>query len=254
MITGAARGQGRSHAVRLAQEGAQIIAVDVDGLDETVALVEGAGQAVVACEADVRRFDEMRSAIDEGLSAFGHVDTLVANAAVCRFGPTLWETEEQWWRDHIETNLTGVFHTVKAGTPALMKNGAGSIVIISSGSGLAGNARMGAYVASKHGVIGLMRSLALELAPYMVRVNAICPGLVNTPLVHEPEFMRFAFPEDPDAGPEDLAERGRMVHPLPIPWLEASDISDAVLWLASEEARYVTGVSLPVDAGWLESH
>ncbi len=265
LITGAARGLGRAHAVRLAEEGADVIAVDLckdvdtahtslarhEDLGETVRLVEAVGGRIVAVHADVRDQDAMDDAVRTGLDELGRLDIVCANAAITSFGPT-WELTEEAWRDVIDVNLTGTWHTAKAAIPAMIAAGeGGSIVFVNSVNGLKPGPGIGHYAASKHGAVGLMRTLAHELGPHRIRVNTVHPTMVATDMAVNPASMRRYFPGKEDATVDDLAERMRGRHALPVPWVEAVDISNAVLWLASDEARYVTGASLPVDAGML---
>jgi (+)-trans-carveol dehydrogenase len=265
-ITGAARGQGRSHALRLAEEGADIVAVDVcdqiasvpyamatpDDLAETARLVEEQDRRIVTMQADVRDLGQLQAAVEEGLSQFGHVDVVSANAGIASYGPAH-ELDEQTWRDMLDVNLTGVWHTCKAVIPSMIEAGnGGSVVLTSSGAGLKGSANIGHYVAAKHGVIGLMRTLANELAPHMIRVNAICPGVVDTDMVMNEATFGLFRPDLERPTLEDAREVFSMVHMLPVEWLDARDISNALLWFASDESRYVTGVALPVDAGSLQ--
>jgi (+)-trans-carveol dehydrogenase len=262
-VTGAARGQGRSHAVRLAEEGADIVAVDIasqidtvpfpmrtpDDLAETVEEVEALDRRIVATEADVRDYYALKAALDDGV---GRLDIVVANAGIVSIG-TVEELPEQTWRDMIDVNLTGAWHTVKAAIPHLRAAGAGSIVITSSGAGLKGQANTGHYVAAKHGVVGLMRTLANELAPDMVGVNTVNPGSVDTDMIQNQATYHLFMP-DHDAGQitrDEVAPAFQTLNALPVPWMEPIDISTAVLFLASDEARYITGVTLPVDAGVL---
>jgi (+)-trans-carveol dehydrogenase len=264
-ITGAARGQGRSHAIRLAQEGADIIAVDlaaqVDSvpypmatpadLAQTVKEVEALDRRIIATRADVRDYGALKAALDDGVAELGRLDIVSANAGICGYGRA-GELPEQAWRDMIDINLTGVWHTVKAAIPHLRAGGrGGSIILTSSTAGLMAKANIGHYVAAKHGVVGLMRTLALELAPDMIRVNSVHPTTVDTDMIQNAAtYARFApdLPEQ-DRTKERLTERFQAPNALPIPWAEPVDISNAVLWLASDEARYITGVTLPVDAG-----
>jgi SDR family mycofactocin-dependent oxidoreductase len=266
-ITGAARGQGRSHAVRLAQEGADIIAVDLAGqvgsvpypmatpedLDQTVKEVEALDRRIVATVADVRDYAALKKALDDGVAQLGRLDIVSANAGIASFG-TADELAEQTWRDMIDINLTGMWHTAKAAIPHLRAGGrGGSIVITSSGAGLKALPNMAHYVSAKHGVVGLMRTLALELAPDMIRVNSLHPTVVNTDMVHNAAMYELFAPDldEKDRTKEALAERFQAINALPIPWAEPVDISNAVLFLASDEARYITGVPLPVDAGFM---
>jgi (+)-trans-carveol dehydrogenase len=264
-ITGAARGQGRSHAVRLAREGADIIAIDIDAqigsvpypmatpedLAQTVKEVEAAGRRIVATQADVRDYDALKQALDDGVDQLGRLDIVSANAGIVSFGRAE-ELPEQTWQDVIDVNLTGEWHAAKAAIPHLRAGGrGGSIILTSSDAGLAGFLNLAHYVASKHGVVGLMRTLALELAPDFIRVNSIHPTNVDTPMVMNPATYRMFRPDLENPTADDMAEPATEGNALPIPWVEPADISNAVLWLASDESRYVTGVTLPVDAGWL---
>jgi SDR family mycofactocin-dependent oxidoreductase len=259
-ITGAARGQGRSHAVRLAQEGADIIAVDIcqdvasvpypgasdADLAETVKQVEELDRRIVARQADVRDLSALQGAVDEGLSQFGHIDVICANAGICSFGGAL-ELTEEVWQEMIDVNLTGVWKTVRAAARPMVEAGrGGSIILTSSTAGLVAFPNLAHYVAAKHGVTGLMRVLAVELAPHMIRVNSIHPTTVDTPMVQNPAMYElFGLP---GAGREEAEQGFKAVNALPIPWVEAVDISNAVLFLASDESRYVTGTTVQVDA------
>jgi (+)-trans-carveol dehydrogenase len=266
-ITGAARGQGRSHAVTLAREGADIIAVDItkqidsvpyaiatpEDLTETVTQVEALGRRIVAAQADVRDYDALKQTLDEGVAELGRLDIVSANAGIFGFG-TVQELAEQTWRDMIDVNLTGEWHAVKAAIPHLRAGGrGGSIILTSSTMGLKAEPNIGHYNSAKHGVVGLMRTLALELAPDMIRVNALAPTTVNTDMIHNSATYELFAPDLPAAERtrEALAPRFQDLNALPIPWVEPADISNAVLFLASDEARYITGITLPVDAGQL---
>jgi SDR family mycofactocin-dependent oxidoreductase len=263
-VTGAARGQGRSHAVRLAKEGADIIAVDicrdfenspVDGatpedLDETAGMVKNAGGRIVAAEVDVRDYDALRAAVDSGVEQLGRLDVIVANAGIGTTAGKLHKADEALWQEMIDVNLSGVWKTVKAGVPHILTGDrGGSIILTSSVAGNKAYPHVGHYVAAKHGVIGLMRSFAVELGQRMIRVNAVLPTHVNSPLLMNETTYRAFRPELDNPGPDDLAPVCQSFHYLPIPWVTPEDISNAVLFLASDEARYITGVALPVDAG-----
>jgi len=263
-ITGAARGQGRSHAIRLAQEGADILAVDLaaqvgsvpypmatpDDLAETVKEVEALDRRIIATEADVRDYRALKQALDQGVAELGRLDIVSANAGIFTSGRAE-ELPEQTWQDMIDINLTGAWHTAKAAIPHLRSAGGGSIILTSSVAGLKGGQNTAHYTSAKHGIVGLMRTLALELAPDMIRVNAVHPTSVDTDMVQNAAvYALFASDlAEQDRTRERLAERFQALNALPIPWVESADISSAVLWLASDEARYVTGVTLPVDAG-----
>jgi SDR family mycofactocin-dependent oxidoreductase len=263
-ITGAARGQGRSHAIRLAQEGADIIAVDLCAqvasvpyamatpadLAETVKEVEALDRRIVATQADVRDYGALKAALDDGVAQLGKLDIVSANAGIFSYG-TLDQLSETAWQDMIDTNLTGVWHAAKAAIPHLRAAGGGAIIITSSALGLEGRPNVGHYVSAKHGLVGLMRTLALELAPDMIRVNSLHPTTVNTDMIHNATTYALFAPDLPVAErtPEVVAKRFQTLNALPIPYVEPVDISNALLWLASDEARYITGVALPVDAG-----
>ncbi len=264
-ITGAARGQGRSHAIRLAEEGAHIIAIDIckdvdsiavlyplatpEDLDETVRLVEQVGGKILARRADVRDFASLQAVVDEGIGLFGHVDICLANAGVVSLNRA-WEYPEQTWKDVVDINLTGVWNTVRAVIPHMIERGqGGSIVITSSTAGIRGFAHTAPYSAAKHGVVGLMQSLANELAPHWIRVNTVHPTNADTPMLQNEGTYRLFMPEIENPGREDLANMMSAVSVLPIAWVDAKDVTAAVLWLVSDEARYITGVQLPIDGG-----
>ncbi|RVW00967.1 mycofactocin-coupled SDR family oxidoreductase [Rhodococcus spongiicola] len=263
-ITGAARGQGRSHAVRLAEEGADIIAVDIcENIDtvtsyslatdqefqETVAQVEALGRRIVAVKADVRDLASLQKAFDAGIEQFGRVDIVVANAGIITYGRS-WELTAQQWQDVIDVDLTGVYNTAKVAIPSMIDAGrGGSILFTSSMAGLKGLQGAGHYVAAKHAIVGLMRTMANELGPYNIRVNTIHPTNVDTLMIHNPgAYSIFSAGESEPS--EDTAMPGFMsLNTLPVPWVDPADVSNAVLFLGSDETRYVTGVTFPVDAG-----
>ncbi|KKC06561.1 mycofactocin-coupled SDR family oxidoreductase [Mycobacterium nebraskense] len=265
-ITGAARGQGRAHAVRLAQEGADIIAIDIcrpiagflmppstpEDLAKTADLVKGHNRRIITAEIDVRDYQALKAAVDSAVQQLGRLDVIVANAGISHAGDTLDKTSEPDWQDMIDVNLSGVWKTVKAGVPHILAGGrGGSIVLTSSVSGLKANIfpHLGHYVAAKHGVVGLMRTFAVELGQHMIRVNSVHPTHVNTPMVMNEGAYKMVRPDLENPGPDDVAPFFQMSHTLPIPWVEPEDISNAVLFFASDESRYITGVTLPIDAG-----
>jgi len=263
-VTGAARGQGRSHALRLAQEGADIIAVDLTGqidsvpypmstpddLAETVRQIEALDRRIVATQADVRDFGAVKAALDDGVAQLVKLDIVSANAGIFSFG-TLEELTDETWNDMLAVNLTGVWHAVKAAIPHLRASGGGSIILTSSTAGLLAIPNIGHYVSAKHGVVGLMKTAALELAADNIRVNSVHPTSVNTDMIQNAATYELFAPDLPVAErtKEALAPRFASMNVLPIPWVEPVDISNAVLWLASDESRYVTGLELKVDAG-----
>jgi (+)-trans-carveol dehydrogenase len=264
-ITGAARGQGRSHAVRLAEEGADIIAIDIckpisrsseippstpDDLAETADLVKAQNRRIVTAEVDVRDYDALKAAVDNGVEQLGRLDIIVANAGIGNGGATLDQTREDDWQDMIDINLGGVWKTVKAGVPHLLSGGrGGSVILTSSVGGLKAYPHTGHYIAAKHGVVGLMRTFAVELGQHFIRVNSVHPTNVNTPMFMNEGTMKLFRPDLENPGPDDLAVAAQFMHVLPVGWVEPADISNAVLFLASDEARYVTGLTLTVDAG-----
>jgi SDR family mycofactocin-dependent oxidoreductase len=263
-ITGAARGQGRSHAVRLAQEGADIIAVDVcaqldtvtiplatpEDLAETAALVEKEGRRVVTAQVDVRDFAALKAAVDDGVGKLGRLDIVLANAGIGSSGDPVHTMPENIWQETIDVNLTGVWHTAKAAIPHLLDGGrGGSIVLTSSVGGLKAHPNIGHYVSAKHAVVGLMRTLAVELGQYSIRVNSVHPTQVSTPLLLNDWTYKMFRPDLEHPTQEDFAPLSQMAHVLPIPWVDAVDVSNAILFLVSDEGRYLTGVPLPVDAG-----
>lgn len=262
-ITGAGRGQGRSHAVRLAEEGADIIAVDIGhdidsvyvpmataaDLAQTVKLVEATDHRIVARQADVRDQAALDAVVAEGLAELGHIDIVSANAGVSTKGKT-WELTDAEWQDVIDVNLTGVWRTVKAVVPSMIAaDRGGCIVLTSSLAGLKGYSNIAAYVAAKHGVNGLMRTLANELGPYRIRVNSVCPGLIDTDLMMNDATYRLFRPEIEHPTKDDAREVFRTMQVLPTDYLDPLDVSNALVYLASDAARYVTGVAFPIDAG-----
>ena len=264
-VTGAARGQGRASALKLASEGADIVALDICNptalatlsydlsseadLAATVSDIEALDRRVVHGIADIRHLSEVQRVVDAGLEAFGHVDLVHANAGIGSWGVT-WELSELDWREMIDVNLTGQFNTIRAVLPSMVARGAGgSIVLTSSTAGLISYPNTAHYTAAKHGVIGLMGTLSQELGPHNIRINCICPTTVNTALViNDATFALFA-PEVEQPGPADVRDAFTGLNSLPVPWIEVEDVAEAVLWLLSDQARYVHGASIPIDAG-----
>jgi (+)-trans-carveol dehydrogenase len=264
-ITGAGRGQGRATAVRLAGEGADIIALDVaatplhtlsyelstpDDLEETIRLVEAKGRRAVKGIADVRDLRAVQEVVDDGLETFGKIDIVHANAGIGSWGVT-WELTEEQWREMIDVNLTGVFNTVRAALPSMVERGeGGSLVLTSSTAGLLGYMNTAHYTAAKHGVVGLVKVLAQELGPHRIRVNAICPTTVNTPLVINDSTFELFAPGVENPGPDDVRDAFAGLNAYrDLPWIEPDDVAEAVFWLCSDSARYVTGIALPIDGG-----
>jgi SDR family mycofactocin-dependent oxidoreductase len=262
-ISGVARGQGRSHAIRLAREGADVIGIDICAdipanhypmasraeLDETIGLVEQAGGKMLGTVADVRDFHQVKSAMDAGVEHFGRLDIVLANAGIApvAFRELSIEEELDQWRAAVGVNLDGAYHVAWAAIPHLFAgNRGGSIIFTSSTAGLKGfggvqGGGLG-YAASKHGIVGLMRTLANALAPANIRVNTVHPTAVNTMMAVNPAMTEF-LENYPGSGQH-------LQNPLPVEMLEPEDISAAIAYLVSDEGRYVTGVTFPVDAGF----
>ncbi len=256
LITGAARGQGRAHAITMAREGAKIAALDIchnlpypryslaneADLDETIAQVEAHDQPTLKLMADVRLLNEVEAAVQETLATFGHIDILVCNAGVCDMANT-WDITEEWWDIMVDINLKGCWTAIKAVVPSMIaRNQGGRIILTSSVAGLKGMAGLGHYAAAKWGVVGLAKTLALEVAQYSITVNTLHPTNVDTPLISGmAEAADIPLADFKAAiGPNNL---------LPVPLVEAQDLANAALWLASDDARYVTGQELKIDAG-----
>jgi SDR family mycofactocin-dependent oxidoreductase len=262
-ITGVARGQGRNHAIRLAQEGAAIIGVDVCKAVETVpyegaspadlesltAEIEQAGGRILTREADVRDLAALQSAVADGVAEFGRLDIVLANAGIVSYGELV-ELDEETWQTMIDVNLTGVWKTIRAAGPEVIKGGrGGAVVLTSSTAGLKALHTLGHYVAAKHGVIGLARNLANELAPHRIRVNAIAPTNVDTIMLKNPGVYKMFRPDLENPSAEDAHSGFVEHHLIKEPWIERDDVSEAILFLVSDSGRYITGTTLSVDLG-----
>jgi len=267
LITGAARGQGRSHAIRLAEEGADIIAVDIaesipsvtrfypgateEDLEMTVKAVEALDRRIVARKADVRDYAALKAAVDEGVAELGRLDIVSANAGIFIHSDKTQDVTESDWDDVLDINLKGVWLTTKAAVPIMIEQGTGgSIILTSSTAGLKGFANVAPYTASKHAVLGLARTLSNELAEHSIRVNTIHPTGVATQMVLNEATFRLFLPDVEHPTQGQAAEVFQSTNALPVPWVEPVDISNALLFLASDEARYITGTELKVDAGF----
>ncbi len=263
-ITGAARGQGRSHAIRLAEEGADIVAVDIcqpietvpyasateDDLAETVLLVEKAGQRALAAEADIRSSEQLDEAVVRAKESFGHIDILVSNAGIWSLSHESWKLDDETWQTMLDINLTGQWKTTKAVIPTMIEQGTGGAITITSSSiGLKATTGNVHYTSAKHGVIGLVRTLAHELAPYAIRCNAVCPTSVDTTMITNDAIYQLFRPDLEHPTFADTEEALTGLNIMPIALLSPLDVSNAICWLVSDEARYVTGIALPVDAG-----
>jgi SDR family mycofactocin-dependent oxidoreductase len=267
-VTGAARGQGRCHAIELAKAGADVILVDVaeelpelrlgyslgtaEELAETVAQVEALDRRAVSARVDVRDGQALGAALDAAVAELGRLDVVVANAGIAASQVAAHEITDEDWEQMLAINLTGVWKTCRAAVPHLIAGGrGGSMVLTSSMAGLRGYQGIGAYSAAKHGVVGLMRVLASELAPHSIRVNSVHPTQVDTPMVQNETTYRIFRPDLEDPTREDFTAASASMHALPVPWADPWDISRAVVFLASEDSRLITGVPLPIDAGLL---
>ncbi|MCW2295364.1 mycofactocin-coupled SDR family oxidoreductase [Rhodococcus erythropolis] len=258
LITGAARGQGRNHALRLAEQGADIILTDAcieydsmpyrQGTEEDLAItakmVEEIGRKVFVRKADVRDHDQMSAAVNDGVAELGHLDIVCANAGICSCQP--WdEVTPQLWKDTLDVVLTGVWNTCVASIPHLINNGGGSIIITGSTSAVKGQPLFAPYVAAKHGVLGILRSLANELAPHHIRVNAVHPAGVDTPMQESFGGIERLFANNPHTS-------GIYMNAMPdVDLVKVEDVTNAVLYLADDGSRYVTGSEMRVDAGCL---
>jgi (+)-trans-carveol dehydrogenase len=266
LITGVARGQGRSHALTLAREGADIFGVDMcapvqsvayplsttDDLAETARLVADTGGRIETYVGDVRSSADMRAATEQASSTFGKIDIVVANAGIWTPG-SVWDMDDQTWQDMIDINLTGVFNTVRFAIPQMIERKSGSLVLISSTCGVKALGWMPHYNAAKHGVMGLTRSLALDLGPYFVRANAILPSTVNTPMIMNGPSYKIYRPDLENPTREEAMSGFYAHNAMPVPYVEPEDISEAVLFLASDVSRYITGIGLPVDLGTIQT-
>ena len=254
LITGASRGMGRAQAMRFAQEGADVLAIDLPGqqseadLAETVRLVRQLGRRAVAGTADTRDFAAVTAAVQAGVRELGPLDTIVANAGVCDNPGPSWTIDDEVWDRSIDVNVTGTWHTIKAGVAEMNPSG-GSIVVVGSTAAIKAVPGASHYSAAKHAITGLAKTLANELGAQSIRVNTVHPGAVATPMTINPATFARLRPDLENPTEADVAEvlARRML--LPVPWVEPIDVSNAVLFLASDESRYVTGLQLVVDAG-----
>ncbi|WP_329410461.1 mycofactocin-coupled SDR family oxidoreductase [Nocardia vinacea] len=262
IITGGGRGQGRSHAVTLAEAGANIVVCDIAApvattkypmatpleLAETVELVEKTGQRCISVQADVRRFEDMRRVADLALEEFGRIDILCANAGIMTLS-TMADMDDNTWQTMIDINLTGVANSIRAVLPTMVKQGYGRVVATSSGAGRGGYANLSHYSATKWGVIGLIKSVARETGKLGVNLNVVCPTTVPTPLFMNDACHAVFRPDLDNPTIEDCMDRFVGMHAIPVPWIEAQDVSDAILFLVGPRAKNVTGSVFDISAG-----
>lgn len=262
LITGGARGQGRAHAVRMAEEGADVIVTDIceqlpyveyplgtrDELAETVALVQKFERTCLSYEVDARDAKKMKQVVAEAVGRLGRLDTVIINHGISVTHGTESEDADEIWDLILDVNLTGVFKTVRAVVPHMRENG-GSILITASAAGLIGLYGHPAYTAAKHGIVGLVKTMAAELSQHWIRVNAVCPTAVTTPLFMNQAHIKAFCGDDQSKTFDDMVWPATTLNLLPVPWIEPEAISAAMLYLASDDGKYVTGIALPVDAG-----
>jgi NAD(P)-dependent dehydrogenase (short-subunit alcohol dehydrogenase family) len=263
VVTGAGRGQGRAHAIALAREGASVVACGIEtdqpgvplktwspgDLDETVRLVEQEDQRAIKVVADVSHLDQMQAVADQALEEFGRIDIMVANAGVVAYQP-LHQMSELEWDVVMDVCLKGVFNSARVVVDTFMEQKSGRFIATSSAMGKRGCGNNSNYTAAKWGVIGFVKSIAIDLGPYGVTCNAICPGYVNTDLLNQPITPPMFFPDRTDATMDDVEEFIKInEHLLPVGRLDPSEISKAVVWLASDEAQFITGSTIDVGAG-----
>jgi SDR family mycofactocin-dependent oxidoreductase len=268
-LTGGARGQGRSHAVTLAAEGARIVMMDnlvvdmpyqpypggsPEQYEETQELLKGIGNPYLATVGDVRNTGDLDAAVKAAISEFGQIDIVVANAGVALGLKKIIETEHGAWNQVIDINLTGVFNTIKAVLPVMVAQRSGRVIATSSMGGRRGGSNTSGYTASKWGVIGLIKTVANEYGEYGITANCVCPTNVNSPMLHNQDTYDRFVPDVEHPTREQAEERMAAMHPMRVPYVEASDISQAILWLASDAARYVSGIALDVSLGGSASH
>jgi SDR family mycofactocin-dependent oxidoreductase len=266
VITGGAKGQGRNHALGFAREGADVVVCDIarqipvaspmgtrEQLEETAALVRDLGRSCLALEGDTRSSADMRRVVSAAVEEFGHVDVFVANAGVAAFGPFN-EMSDEMWHEIVSVNLSGVATSIRAVVPTMVQQGSGRIIATASAVGREGGPNNANYAASKWGVIGFVKSLAIELAPLGITVNAVSPMSVSTDMCHNEKTYTLFRPDLADPTTDDVRDTFASLNPMGVPWLECDDVTAAVLFLASGEARYVTGTAFDIAGGWNAHH
>jgi (+)-trans-carveol dehydrogenase len=262
-VTGVARGQGRNHAIRFAEEGARVVGVDiaaqintthypgatVEDLEQTRELLKQTGAEFRLHQGDVRSLAELNAAVADGLESFGAIDIVLPTAGITSLA-ALWELSEEQWDEMIAINLSGVWRTLRAALPSMVqRNANGSVVLTGSIAGIIGMPYLAHYAAAKHAINGIVKSLANELAPHNIRVNSVNPTNVATPMILNAATYQHFRPDVPGATQEDAVKAFSSYNLLDTPWVECDDVTNAVMWLCSDEARYLTGVALPIDTG-----
>jgi SDR family mycofactocin-dependent oxidoreductase len=266
LVTGGARGQGRSHALTFADAGADVVMfdnceVDVqfqtypggskEQFEETKREVEAKGRRCLAIQGDVRRLEDLRNAVAKAIEVFGHIDVCLASAGVAFIADTVGDMDPGLWQTTIDINLTGAFNTIKAVVKHMAERRSGVIIATSSMAGRVAFQHAAHYNASKWGVIGLVKTVATEYGPFGIRVNAVCPTNVNSPMIHNASTYSLFAPELENPSWEDVKPRMSQFHTLPVAYVEPYDVSNAMLFLASDDARFITGEALTVSAGWI---
>ncbi|MGE3286191.1 MAG: mycofactocin-coupled SDR family oxidoreductase [Pseudonocardia sp.] len=263
LVTGGARGQGRSHALAFAREGASIVVSDIAAqvatvpyrmssdadLRETVKMVEALDRRCVAVTADCRDGAAMRQVAATAVEEFGSIDVVLVNHGLLSLSPVV-DMSDEVWDDVIDSDLTGVFKSVRAVLPQMLSQNSGRIVVTASMAGRVGLPTVAHYCAAKWGVLGFVKSVAREVAANGITVNAVCPTNVSTDMIHNPEFYALFAPGVDNPTQEEVIPGFQSLNAIPVPWIETIDISNAMLFLASPEARYITGEALHVSAGW----
>jgi SDR family mycofactocin-dependent oxidoreductase len=261
LVTGAGRGQGRAHAVALADAGADVVAVDIcrdvasihypmsteNDLAETVQLVEKSGRRAIGITADVRDSAAMEAAAARAIAELGGLDIAIANAGICGFNP-MTELRRDQWDDMLAINLTGVFNTFRAVVPHMVERGAGRLVATSSGAGKSGLPNLAHYSATKWGVIGFVKSVALELAQTGITANVVCPATVDTPMVHNAPLYSIFAPDVAEPDRETVRPMYAAMNPMRVPWIDPEDVTHAVMFLVSDKARYISGETIEISA------
>jgi NAD(P)-dependent dehydrogenase (short-subunit alcohol dehydrogenase family) len=249
LVTGASGGQGRSHVERFLAEGADVIAVDLKEVDGEPVLESHGDSKLLRADCDVRDSAQLKAVVESAVEQLGKLDIVIANAGVTGTREPAWEIDDDEWDRVIGIDLSGSWRTIKAAAPSLLANDSASVVIIGSTCGVRGYPTMAHYTAAKHGLVGLTRALSAEMAPQGVRVNIVHPTMVDTPMIHTPEMYDAFLVGQEDKSRESFEGLCYGLHQLPIPWVASADVTEMVLFLVSDRARFLTGGEFTVDAG-----